>query len=442
MNKPNPLSFRILTCLGSVALAALLLMALHAGLVSAQGGGPLTRVTLAEDVSPISCFPKISADGTKILFDNGADVFGECNDTNQFATWLYDTSTLTLTRLISDSDLLAFESDISGDGTKIAYVKVASAYEADIWLYDLSTMKHTRITTATDTDRDSYRPKLNYDGTKIVFVSNSDFLNQGIPASQYELWLYDTTTQTLTRLTTSSPGSGNGAGNGGYALDISDDGTKIAFASNVDLLNGGTIRYPIEVWLYDTVAMTYTRLTSGTDASREVAPELSISRDGTKIAFGGDVDYFGQGIPDGSWQIWLYDTEAMTLTRITTASDSSRLSFHPSLNSDGSRIAFVSNADFLNQGNIQFNESEIWLYDTMTMTYTRITTSPGRTSLTPVISADGSAIAFMSNADFFDQGDIGELQKEIWLYEFPVIEPPPSPTPIPQQRVYLPLVLK
>ncbi len=62
------------------------------------------------------------------------------------------------------------------------------------------------------------------------------------------------------------------------------------------------------------------------------------------------------------------------LTRVTTASDANRYSYDPSLSGDGKVVAFTSDSDLLNEG-IADEQYEIWLYDTATMTYTRVTSA-------------------------------------------------------------------
>jgi Tol biopolymer transport system component len=103
----------------------------------------------------------------------------------------------------------------------------------------------TRITTASHSNRDSVVPSLNAGGTKIAFMSDSDFLGQGIPNDQDEIWLYDTTVMTLTRITTSSPSLRRSR-----IPNLSADGTKIAFDSEADFLGQGILTNQFEIWLY------------------------------------------------------------------------------------------------------------------------------------------------------------------------------------------------
>jgi Tol biopolymer transport system component len=347
------------------------------GLVTAQGGATLVRVTTASDGNRDSSWPSLSADGTIVAFRSDSDFLGQGIPRWQYEIWLYDTTAMTL----------------------------------------------TRVTTASDSDRDSYDPSLSADGTTVAFRSDSDFLGQGIPLWQYEIWLYDTTAMTLTRVTTASD-----SGRDSDGPSLSADGTIVAFRSDSDFLGQGIPYGQYEIWLYDTTAMTLTRVTTASDSYR-ASGGPSLSADGTILTFGSDSDFLGQGIPLWQDEIWLYDTTAMALTRVTTASDSGRGSYDPSLSADGTTVAFRSDSDFLGQG-IPSSQDEIWLYNTTTMTLTRVTTASDsdRSSSSPSLSADGTIVAFQSDSDFLGQG-IPRWQYEIWLKRV-------------GYRAYLPLVLR
>ncbi|MBN1993586.1 MAG: PD40 domain-containing protein [Anaerolineae bacterium] len=415
----------------SIALAGLLLMLLTTGLWAANTYA-LTRVTTAAGSGARnSLYPSINSNGSKIAFYSDADFLGQGIADEQWEIWLYDTATMTVTRVTTAVGSGGRDSQapsINSDGSKIAFVSDADflghgipAGQYEIWLYDTATMTRTRVTTkAGSGDRFTRYPSINSDGSKIAFDSDADLLGQGIAQFQYEIWLYDTATMTLTRVTTASP-----SGRDSVYPSINSDGSKIAFYSDADLLGQGIAQFQYEIWLYDTATMTLTRVTTSGLNRDSQAP--SINSDGSKIAFHSDADFLGQGIPDDQNEIWLYDTATMTLTCVTT-SGLNRDSQIPSINSDGSKIAFHSDADFLGQG-IPDDQLEIWLYDTATMTRTRVTTGAvGRVSWYPSINSDGSKIAFHSDADFLGQG-IADDQYEIWLAS--------GPAP-----VYLPLVIK
>ena len=115
---------------------------------------------------------------------------------------------------------------------------------------------------ASTTDRDSRGPDISGDGTKITFRSNSDFFGQGIENDQSEIWLYDTTTMKLTRVTTATVNSTRGVS---IVPRISGDGTRIVFASDSDFLNEGIVNGQFEIWVYDTIGGNLSRITTVMD---------------------------------------------------------------------------------------------------------------------------------------------------------------------------------
>lgn len=266
----------------------------------------------------------------------------------------------------------------------------------------------TRVTHASSIDRSSSTPSVNADGSKIVFSSDSDFLNQGISDGQNEIWLYNTTTAALQRITTASASDRTST-----QPSISGDGTKIVFRSDSDFLSQGITRYQSQIWLYDMTTQNLTRVTTTSDSVRN-ADRPHISSDGNRIVFNGD--FYVQGSSDNLREIWLYKVDSGGLTRLTTASSSDRLSISPRTNSDGSKVVFVSDSDFLNQG-IPSDQPEIWLMDVGTMDLTRITTASefGRWSLAPDIDDSGNNIVFQSDSDLLGQG-IEEDEVEVWQY--------------------------
>ncbi len=286
-----------------------------------------------------------------------------------------------------------------------------------------------RVTSASDTSRDSEYPSLYGDGTVVAFVGDSDLLNEGRPNDVTEIWLYDTTTLTFTRVTTAS----DPANRDSWRPSLNGDGTVVAFYSDSDLLNEGRPLNVNEIWLYDTAALTFTRVTTASHADRD-SQAASLSGDGTVVAFWSDSDLLNEGIAQYQWEIWLYDTTTLTFTRVTSATDANRDSYYPSLSGDGTVVAFRSTSDFLNEGRPD-DLFEIWLYDTATMTFTRVTSAShtNRHSYHPSLNGDGTVVAFDSDSDLLNEG-IADEQREIWLWEEWLWEE--------SEGRYLPLVLR
>lgn len=180
--------------------------------------------------------------------------------------------------------------------------------------------------------------------------------------------------------------------------------------------------------MFDTTSMTVTRVTTTPFFWYERSINPSINGDGTKITFQSNGNFFNQPMQFWTDEIWLYDTQTLTLTRVTYTSDNDyRNSNNPDISTDGRKIAFFSNSDFLNQG-IPNYQSEIWLYDTAEMTLTRVTTSTNSMSQFPSIDGDGSEITFLSRFDFFDRTT--HQQNDVWLCHETCFVPPPLYLPV------------
>ena len=271
-----------------VVLAALVLTAVALAANDVQDDGEMTRITIASEDGRDSRDASVSADGTLIAFQSDSDFLGQGIAGTQF----------------------------------------------EIWLHDTSTMTHTRVTTATDALRDSFSPRLSADGSTLIFYSDADFLSQAIPDNQNEVWVYDVDEATMTRLTTASH-----ANRDSWSESVNADGTVVAFVSDSDFLSQGIEDDQVEVWLYDTSTLTYTRVTTASEIGREsYYPRLDGA--GSLVAFSSDSDFLGQGIEDEQSEIWLYDVSSKNLTRVTYAPNSSRGSFAPSLSADGTMLTF------------------------------------------------------------------------------------------------------
>ncbi|MEM7344782.1 MAG: hypothetical protein AAF485_11110, partial [Chloroflexota bacterium] len=399
---------QLLMIIFSVALATILL---GGGLALAAQISQIRATTSSDGANRDSRDASISDDGTKVVFESDSDFFSQGIVTGQQEIWLYDTTTMTLTRITTSTDGANRDSrdpSISGDGTRIAFKSDSDFLgqglgqgQDEIWIYDMTTMTYTRITSSTDGgNRNSNDPSLNEDGTRVAFESEADFLKQGIANIQFEIWIYDTTTMTFTRVTSSS----NGPTRRSRDPSLNADGTRVAFQSDSNLLGQEVVEGQREIWIYDTTTMTYTRVTTSSDGSNRSSSKASLSADGTKVAFQSSSDLLGQG--SSQTEIWLYDTTMMTYTRITSITGGgNRGSELASISADGKKVAFESDIDFFGQGLPVFQD-EIWIYDTETMTVTRITTAP--TDATdgeePSLNGDGTIVAFESDSDFLGQG--------------------------------------
>jgi len=172
---------------------------------------------------------------------------------------------------------------------------------------------------------------------------------------------------------------------------INADGTRIAFDSKANI-NGGNPDGNFQVYLFDTTTGVITQITDEPGFLDSVSP--SINADGTRIAFASEADING-GNPGGNSQIYLFDTTTGVITQITD--EMAGNSFFPSINADGTRIAFFSSSNI--SGGNPDGIFQVFLFNTTTGIFTQVTDETAGVSDSPSINADGTRIAFTSEAD-------------------------------------------
>ena len=276
---------------------------------------------------------------------------------------------------------------------------------------------------------------ISQDGSRIAFASKDDPLGIN-PDGNSEIFLFDGAR--LSQVTNTSPGDiANRVTNGNFQPSISDDGRFIAFSSNRDL-TGQNADGNLEIFVYDTVATTFAQLTNSsgivgcTDAKisgngakvafvRDSGATPSIRRDlmlqdrtsGPASVIGSQVQAllmtYGRAISDdgtrvvysgetatNASQVFLFDGRGGNSTRQITSLGTrvTEVPLHATISGDGSRVAFATRRNFNS-----FNSDgsvELYVYDSPTATFSRITNAPSSATADVVSSLndDGSIVAF------------------------------------------------
>jgi len=189
---------------------------------------------------------------------------------------------------------------------------------------------------------------------------------------------------------------------------LSNDGLNVVFESTADLAGAGGS---------NSFHALRANLTAENATFREIGRtrviSASLSRDGSRFAFASNEDLLNQN-RDRNSEIYFFD--GVTLKQIThtsPASDFTRLgdgNFQPSLSNDGQFIAFSSNRNLAGQ-NADFN-FELFLYDTVAPNVTQLTSTINTFGASDAkISGDGSRIAFISRVAEADG------QRDLRLYD-------------------------
>ena len=220
---------------------------------------------------------------------------------------------------------------------------------------------------------------------------------------------------------------------------MSSDGRFVAFLSTAtDLVpsqNDSNGDY--DVFLYDRVAGTRTLVShsssSLTTAGNGQSSNARISVDGNFVAF----DSFATDLvpnqtgSNSIYNVFLYDraTGKNTLVSHTSASPSTSGNSSSSLgsiSSDGRFAAFLSYATNLVNGQMDSNNTfDVFLFDRLSGSITLVSHASGSTittgngdSTTPIISADGSFIAYTSSSTNLVAGQNGLINSyNIFLYD-------------------------
>jgi Tol biopolymer transport system component len=135
-------------------------------------------------------------------------------------------------------------------------------------------------------------------------------------------------------------------------------------------------------------ALVFTAVTNG---------RAAVSGDGTTLTFSSNGNYTGDN-PSLQEQVWLArrNGPAFDISRVTASVGADF--GDPSISAGGQWLAFASTGDLAPPGNGDGN-SEIFRHDRATGTFQQITDTAGCTNGSPTVNDDGSRIAFVSDCD-------------------------------------------
>ena len=364
-------------------------------LIAPLAQAQFTHTQITNSSSGNSSNASINVGGTRIAFISSSDLTsGNADGNEEIFLW---TSGSGFSQITSTTGGFNIDPSINGDGTRIAFRSNRdltggnAVLDEEIFIWT-SGSGFTQITGPTLNGGGPGFPSINSDGTKVAFEGTDDYTG-GNADGNVEIFLW-TAGSGLTQITSSTACSN-------YAPSVNSDATKIAFYSDCDL-TGGNADGSNEVFLW-TSGSGFSQITS---AAGGFNIEPSINGDGTRIAFRSNRDLTG-GNADGNEEIFLW-TSGSGFTQITSSTGGSNTA--PSINGDGTRIAFNSNRN-LTGGNVDLNR-EVFLW-TSGSGNAQVTNTTGGGSFSPVVDGDGTRIAFSSDRDL--TGGNADLNAEIYL---------------------------
>ncbi|KAF0190957.1 MAG: hypothetical protein FD165_2196 [Gammaproteobacteria bacterium] len=387
-------------------------LAIHSIFVMNSDGTGMRQLTHA--TSGDARYPKLSADGSVVVFESSSDLTGE-NPPEAINVDTYTTDTppqLTVTTTYSPQPQIFV---MNTDGTGLKQLTHGVGYYA-------------------------LKPDISGDGSVIVFESNRDPLGENTDNTK-ELFAIRADGTGLKQLTVGSPIP---QGAGYYIRDdasrnavISADGTTVAFDSFQDLTPPLNDDRSDEIFVFDlagyltaggnradyVVQVTDTDIVAPGHISQEESFQASISADGTRIAFSACINPWGDpanGIPGTNPAladaIFVVKRDGSGLTQLTFGDDKNDDAQWPSISADGSVVIFSSEslaADGVDTGGYQ----QIFAIRSDGTGLTQLTyADQERNYIKSKVSADGATAFFYTAADL--TGSNSDNTAEIFSAKF------------------------
>ncbi|MBX3037583.1 MAG: PD40 domain-containing protein [Anaerolineales bacterium] len=409
--------------------------------------GDIMRVSVASDGtqgngnSGISK-PSMSSDGRYIVFSSGASnlVSGDTNGKEDIFLHDRNTGTTIIVSVASDGTQGNDTSTtpcISSDGRYVVFKSSANNLVSgdtnnysDVFLRDLLTNTTTRVSVSSSGVQGngfSDSPAISGNGQYIVFASDATNLIGGDVNFRTDIFLHNTQNSSTIRV---SLGLGVESNHNSFNPIISDNGRLVFFESwGNNIVSGDNNNRP-DVFMYDTqtnITILISRSSSGT-IGNDSSSLLDISSDGRYVVFSSSANNLVSGDTNSRMDYFLRDTINNSTTRVTVHSNGtqSNLSsnYGATVSNDGRFVIFGSSASNLVDNDLNGSKSDLFIRDINNGQTILISTSASGVqgnldSTFPVITDDGSYIAFASLASNLISGDTNNFH-DLFILEFPI----------------------
>ena len=307
--------------------------------------------------------PAISADGRYVVFPSMATNLVSGDRNNRRDIFVYDRGSSTISRVSlsssgAQSNHTSDEAVISADGRYVAFRSTATNLvsgdtngKQDIFRKDTVTGTTILVSVSTagvQANNVSDDPQISDDGSRIAFHSDATNLVTGDTNVVRDAFVRDVTAGTTVRVSVTADGTqGNGPSED---ATISGDGTVAAFESDATNLIADDTNAHKDVFarVLATGAIERVSVSTGGVAGNHGSREASLSRDGRYVAFDTAASNFAPGESSSALDLYVRDRLAGTTTLISVllcgSTPGNAQSLNPSISADGSTVAFESDA--------------------------------------------------------------------------------------------------
>lgn len=378
--------------------------------------------------------PSVSADGRYVAFGSDADNLVPGDDNQEGDVFVRDLATGS-TSLVSVStsgrkgNSYSSGPAISDNGRYMCFDSYSSNLvrgdtndEPDAFVRDRQTGKTMRVSvssTGAQANEGAGFCSISGNGRYVAFASTSNNLAPGDTNGLTDIFLRDRLTGTTSLVSRTSTG---GIGNGySFFAAISADGRHVAFRSSASNMVPGDTNGTPDVFVRDLASGTTSRVdvsSSGAQNNRSTRNERSsISADGRYVAFAAGGTNLVPGDTNGKSDVFVRDRVTGTTSRVSVSSSGAQSngdSDSAVISADGRHVAYESDATGLVAGGSPAT-TNIFMRDRGTQTTSLVTVSstglPAEKysiSRMPAVNANGSVIAFSSEAENLVPGDAND----------------------------------
>jgi Tol biopolymer transport system component len=406
--------------------------------------------------------PAISADGSVVVFDSTAAnvVPGQTGPAGRSNVFLFHRPTGKTSLVSHASSSLTASGDgdagsfaVNADGSFVAFASLANDHvsrqagrgrkTSDVFLYSRATGRITLVSGAggsatVPANGSSGVRGISADGNLVLFQSTAKDVVRGTadPNGATDVFLYDRRSGRAVLVSHGAASQTRAANGESLGSILSADGRWVAFQSAATDLTSGTKDFNLRM---DVVL-------DGGAAGRELvslrAPDLpsdtppgwswveSISADGRFVAFGSSASWLvaGQRDTNRAADVFLRDRELGTTILVSRSAYSPSTtgnagSYRCRISADGKFVVFLSFAtDLVPAPAPPDDKVAVFLYERETGRMIRIGAGAVETyytlHTTPVISADGSFVAFVSTATNLIAGQAdSNAEEDVFLYD-------------------------
>ena len=406
---------------------------------------PMSRVSIASDGTEAaggSMLPSISADGRYVAFASSASNLVNNDYVGYIDIFVHDRQTRQTSLISVASDGTQGYGDswypsISADGRYIAFFSDASNLVSDdtndmidVFVHDRQTGQTSRISVASDGTQANGMSEypaasISTNGRYVAFSSSASNLISGDTNGVKDIFIHDQQTGQTSRVSVASGGTQAN----GYSWDasISSDGRYVAFFSYATNLVNGDTNNVADVFVHDRQTGQTSRVSVASNGTQGNGDSLgpSISADGRYVAFVSSANNLVSNDINDADDIFVHDQQTGQTSRISVSSGGTQGNDDPdrpalSFSVDGRYVTFESDANNLVSGDTN-NAQDIFVHDRQTGQTSRVsiaadgTQGNGRSSA-PVISANGSYVAFYSDASNLISDDTNNWQ-DVFVYD-------------------------